>query len=129
MARHEWVRLRLDNWAEWLDRSERGALGYPKATPFARWQPASTEGNSHIPVSEVQAKATDDALAALRFTHPRLYLVVHMRWAGDPRKERAGRGGPMTVEATGRALCVACSTVFALQAQALDQLAMVLPRY
>lgn len=129
MARHEWVRQRLDNWANWLDRSERGALGYPKASTFARWQPTSTEGNNHIPVSEVQAKATDGAVNALRFTHPRLYLVVHMRWAGDPRVARSQRGGPLSVEATGRALCVAGSTVFALQAQALDHLALMLPRY
>lgn len=127
-ARHEWVRERLDNWSSWLERSERGALGYPRQASIAKWMPSGGDG-SHVPVSEVQARATDDAVNALRFVRPQLYLVVHLRWVGDPRVERKQRGGPLGVEPTARAMCVAVSTVYALQAQALDHLAMVLPRY
>lgn len=129
MSRHEWVRERLDNWANWLDRGERGAQGYPRQTAFAKWMPHGGVDGSHVPVSDVQARATDTAVNALRFTNAKLYLVVHLRWVGDPRLPAGQRGGPRGVEATAEAMCLAVSTVYALQAQALDVLAMALPRY
>lgn len=128
MAQHEWVRLRLDNWASWLERSERGTLGYPRQATFAKWQPSSSDG-AHVPVNDVQARATDDAINALRYVRPRWFLVLHLRWAGDPRLPLRERGGPLTVEGTAIALCVAASTVYALQAQAIEHLALTLPRY
>jgi hypothetical protein len=125
---HEWVRDRLDNWADWLGRSERGALGYPRQSTIARYMPAGGSDGAHVPVDEVMARATHDAVEGLRFRAPRLYLVVHLRWVGDPRVPPDKRGGPLGVEATGLALCVAVSTVYALQARALDELALVLKR-
>lgn len=128
MAKHEWVRERLDNWASWLERSERGALGYPRQAAFAKWMPHGCSDGAHVPVNDVQARATDDAVQALRFSNPRLYLVVHLRWVGDPRVTLDKRGGPRSVDETAQALCLAASTIYALQAQALDHLAMVLQR-
>lgn len=128
MARHEWVRERLDNWAMWLERSERGALGYPRQSTIARYMPTGGGDGAHVPVDEVQARATHDAVQGLRFGAPRLYLVVYLRWVGDPRKAAKERGGPLGVEASALALCVAASTMYALQAQALDALALKLKR-
>lgn len=126
--RHEWVRERLEEWAQWLGRSERGALGFPRQASIARWMPASGGDGAHVPVSEVQARATDDAVETLRRGHARLYLLIHLRWVGDPRKHARERGGPMGVEAAATELCVAVSTFYALQAQALDALALRLRR-
>lgn len=80
MARIEWVRHRLENWARWSARRGTGGLGYPKQTTFARLV-ASGGGNDGIPVSELEASETDDAVRALQLSKSHLYLTLDLHYA------------------------------------------------
>jgi hypothetical protein len=127
MARHEWVRERLENWARWHEQSGRKALGYPRASAFTRLTPGSTDSDSnHVPVDDVVARATDDAVQALRPKTPHLWLVLQCRYLGDPRNALKVRGGPLSVNDTARAMCIAVSTYYAHMNDALDRLALAL---
>lgn len=125
MARHDWVKSRLDNWARWLTRRESGALGFPRQSPFCR-EIASGSGpdGPAIPVNDIEAGRTHDAIEALKLTHSQLYLVVYCRYVGDPRMSERRRR-PLTVAETGQAMCCAQSTVYAHMSQALNHLAEV----
>ena len=40
MARLQWIKQRLDNWARWARERESGSLGYPKQSAFMRMTPS-----------------------------------------------------------------------------------------
>lgn len=77
MARIDWVRDKLDNWARW--QSQRGAYGqgYPKQSAFVRLAPSGSAWGNVIPVDDVDASRTNEAVEALRNGSPRLYEAVH----------------------------------------------------
>lgn len=125
MARHDWVKSRLDNWARWLTQRSSGALGFPRQSPFARSVPsgAGPDGPS-IPINDIEAARTHDAVEALKLTQSHLYLVICCRYIGDPRvAERRRR--PLAVVETATAMRCAESTVYAHMARALNHLAEV----
>lgn len=76
MARIEWVKDRLENWARWSVQREAGALGYPRQSVFARLAGKGTRAESVIPIDNVDAALTDDAVTALRWDRPHLYLTL-----------------------------------------------------
>ena len=76
MARIEWVKQRLDNWARWAVQREQGTLGYPKQSVFARMAGRGRRADTVIPIDVVDASVTDDAVQALRWDKPHLYLTV-----------------------------------------------------
>jgi Phage antitermination protein Q len=76
MARIDWVRQRLDNWARWASQREAGALGYPKQAAFARLAPGGSSMGSAVPVDSLDASITDDAVKSFRWTHPHLHLTL-----------------------------------------------------
>lgn len=83
MARNDWVRARLDNWARWLTQRESGALGFPKANILARNR-ASSASTDNIPVNDIEAQQTQAAVEGLRVSEPGLWFVVMCRYIGDP---------------------------------------------
>ena len=86
MARIEWVRHRLEEWARWSQQSESGALGFPSSSPFARMGPSTGVRESTVPTSALSASETDDAVKALQLTQSHLYLAVSLTYAkGLPR--------------------------------------------
>lgn len=94
MARIEWVRHRLENWARWSQQSESGALGYPKQTAFARMAPSRGRNESSVPVADLEASETDDAVKSLQFTQSHLYLALSLTYAkGLPCYQVAKRMG------------------------------------
>lgn len=94
MARIEWVKSRLENWARWSQQSESGALGYPKQSAFARMTPSGGRNESAVPTSDLEASETDDAVKSLQFTQSHLYLVLSLTYAkGLPRHVVAKRMG------------------------------------
>lgn len=112
MARIEWVRDRLENWARWHAQRSVGALGYPKASAFARLAGKGRRAEAVIPIDNVDASLTDDAVQALRWTRPHLYLTLtHIYVHG------------WDVKRTAVALCRAESTVQGHLGQADDALA------
>lgn len=127
MAKHEWVRAALDNWARWLEQSQRGGLGYPRQAALARLMPASTCSDTmHVPVDDLQARRLHDAIESMRFSRPELWLVIHLQWVGDPRQPAHLRGGALSVSETARTMNKAASTVYAYVSQAVEILAVKL---
>jgi Phage antitermination protein Q len=81
MARIEWVRQRLENWARWSAQQDSGGLGYPKQTAFARLGGKGSRSETIIPTDSIEASQTDDAVKSLRFVQSDLYLVLTLHYA------------------------------------------------
>ncbi len=126
MARHDWVRARLDNWARWLTRREAGGLGFYTRSVFAREIGSTADADGPlIPVNDIEAGRTHEAVEALRLTHSHLYLVAYCRHVGDPRVPSRRRRA-LSVAETAQAMHCAQSTVYAHMNQLLEQLAQAL---
>lgn len=94
MARIDYIRARLENWARWSQQSAAGALGYPKQSTFMRLVPSGGRSESIVPVNDLDASETNDAVNALRFTQSHLYMVLLLTYAkGFPRHAVAQRMG------------------------------------
>lgn len=76
MARIDWVRQRLEAWSRWSRSRESAALGYPTKSSFLRVGSSGTASGSAVPVTDIEASITDDAVTAMRFTHPHLWLTL-----------------------------------------------------
>lgn len=77
MARIEWVKQRLNNWALWKDRESRGGLGYATQAAFLKVA-ASTDRYREcvIPVDDVDAALTNSAVESLRGDKMHLYITL-----------------------------------------------------
>lgn len=78
MARIEAMKLRLENWALWHERGESGGLGYPRQSAFSRLAGRAQRAEAVVPVDEVEASITDQAIKALQFTQPHLHRTAHV---------------------------------------------------
>lgn len=78
MARTEWVKLRLDNWALWVDRQSRGGLGFASQAAFLNDVSGDRFRDSIIPIDEVDASVTDQAVQSLRLPRPALFMVLQL---------------------------------------------------
>lgn len=85
MARIEWVKAKLDNWSRWVVQRETGGSGYPKQSPFARAGGVSASTESMIPVDDIDASRTHDAVEGLRLLHSPLWLAIQCHYVGDPQ--------------------------------------------
>lgn len=79
MARIEWVKQRLDNWALWKERGANGGRGFYAGTSFLK-EAGSQSGyrETVIPVDEVDASVTDAAVESLRLTRSHLYITLQL---------------------------------------------------
>lgn len=76
MARIEWVHQRLENWALWR---ARGGFGYAKQSIFADGPAARGQvAEAVIPVDDLEASDTNDAVEALKLGHGHLYQTLHL---------------------------------------------------
>lgn len=92
MARIEWVKQRLENWAKWCQQSDSGALGYPSQSAFVRMAPARGRNEAAIPVHSLEASETDAAVKSLQLTQSHLFQAVTLTYAkGLPRHMVAKR--------------------------------------
>lgn len=86
MARTEWVRARLENWARWCAQQENSGLGYPTQTAFARLGGKGTRAEVALPIMALEAAETDQAVKSLQFTQSHLYQMLTLLYAkGLPR--------------------------------------------
>lgn len=83
MARIEWVKRRLENWALWKDRGESGSLGFPSSSSFLNTSSSGGYREAIIPVDECEAAVTNDAVLALGKTKPDLADCIHMIYVMD----------------------------------------------
>lgn len=116
MARVEWVKQRLDNWARWKDRQQGHGLGFYSQSAFLRM---AVDGggfrDASIPVDDVEAGKTDRAVQALRVPFPHLHRTLELIYLEDTG-----------VPECARQLCRAVSTVHANLALADLQIATYL---
>jgi len=91
MARIEWVKQRLENWALWKEREVHSGLGFAKQSVLLsdavdRYREAS------IPVDSVDAALTNTAVESLRDGRSHLYMTLQLIYiAGIGIRETARR--------------------------------------
>ena len=83
MARIEWVKQRLDNWALWKDREANGGLGFPSSSSFLR-EIDSGYREAIIPIDDCDASVTNDAVESLKHSAKHhLYICLQAIYVQD----------------------------------------------
>lgn len=78
MARIDWVKRRLDNWALWRQRQEGGGLGFATQSSFLRERyDCDRYREANVPVDEVEASTTDLGVEGLKLGHGHLHKTLH----------------------------------------------------
>lgn len=90
MPRIDSIRRRLENWQRWMLEGSSSALGYPRRSAFLRMVPATSTTESVVPVDDVEAAATHDAVESLRLRQSHLYQVLQLTYL---RRMTAGEAG------------------------------------
>ncbi|MDB5848572.1 MAG: hypothetical protein JWP29_2324 [Rhodoferax sp.] len=106
MARIDWVKYRLDNWALWKSRERGGGLGFASQAAFLNEATTDRYRESVIPIDEVDASVTDEAVEALKLPRPKLYEVLQLYYV-----EALGIQGTMSAMLIPRATVYACLDV------------------
>lgn len=79
MARIEWVKQRLENWALWHERQRRGGLGFASQSAFLREVvDCSRHEGPQIPVDEVDASVTHEAVESLKLGKGHLHKTLQL---------------------------------------------------
>lgn len=91
MARIEWVGQRLDNWARWKEREQSHGLGFYSQSAFLRVAVDGAGGyrEPRIPVDDVEAAGTDEAVQALLGSHPQLHRTLVLIYLEDTGQQVA----------------------------------------
>ena len=82
MARIEWMKIRLENWALWKAKEGGGGLGFPGQSSFMR-EPTSGYRESIIPIDDVDASLTNDAVESLKPARTHLYDCLQAIYIRD----------------------------------------------
>jgi len=117
MARIEWVRLRLNNWALYKLRDMGGGLGFAtQSVLLAERVDRYREININETIDSNDAATTDKAVESLKEPQPQVYAVLQCYYIGK---------GETSIRATARCLGKAESTISA----SLDQADLALRRW
>lgn len=128
MARIEWVKERLDNWARWVTQRAAGGSGYPKQAAFSRMaRSAQSSDSAMIPVDDIEAARTHAAVEALRFSNSGLWLALQCHYIGDPQASSRVRRPMATSEIAAR-MCIGDRAVRLQLERADEALAALLAR-
>jgi hypothetical protein len=76
MARIEWVKNRLENWALWAAAERSGGLGFASQSALLRTGPVEQTRESRVPIDEIDASITDEAVSSLIATHRDYHQTV-----------------------------------------------------
>jgi hypothetical protein len=76
MARIEWVKTRLDNWARWRCQMAGNGLGFSSQASFLNDSPGA-DREAKIPLDEIEASITHEGVEALKSTRPHVYQVLY----------------------------------------------------
>lgn len=91
MARIEWVKHRLNNWALCKERESRGGLGFATRSVLLS-EPSGGYRDSTMPVDEIDASVTNTGVEALRLPRSHLYMTLqHIYIQGLGIKETSRR--------------------------------------
>ena len=76
MARIDWVKSRLENWARWRCQMTGNGLGFAPQAAFLN----DVHGSDRvvkIPLDEIEASVTHEAVEALKDSRPHVYQVLY----------------------------------------------------
>jgi hypothetical protein len=102
MPRVEWVKYRLDNWALWHARQQEGGLGYYSSSSFLHEASADRYREAVVPVDEVDAALTDQAVQSLRPDRDHLHLTlccIYLKGLGVKETARRQARAESTIKA------------------------------
>ena len=91
MARIEWVKHRLNNWAIWKARESAGGLGFSKQNVLLALGQGDRYRESVVPVDDVDASTTDVAVESLRAGKGHLYLTLQLVYVKGVGHQEAAR--------------------------------------
>ncbi len=77
MARLDWVDARLKNWERWCCSMRGNGLGFASQASFLNDHPGA-DREIKIPIDEVEASITHDAVESLKVDRPRVYEVLYL---------------------------------------------------
>lgn len=103
MARIDWVQLRLENWARWHATMNAGGLGFATQAAFlTEAVDCDEQQGARIPIDEVEAGITHEAVEALRATHAHLHQTIglyYLRGEGISGTALKTQRAPSTIKA------------------------------
>lgn len=82
MARIEWIKLRLNNWALWKARDAGGGLGFATRSALLR-EPSGGYRESIIPIDETDASLTNQAVESLKSARTQLWDTLQCIYIKD----------------------------------------------
>ncbi|APW38982.1 hypothetical protein RD110_18690 [Rhodoferax koreense] len=100
MARIEWVKHRLNNWALWKVQEASGGMGFAKQSAFLNDAPQETTPEARIPVDEIDASVTNEGVESMKLSRPQLYETLQCIYPKG-----------MGIKATARERCCGESTI------------------
>lgn len=103
MARIEWIKQRLNNWALWKARQQGGGLGFATRSVLLSDESDTRYCGNIIPVDEIDAGTTDLAVESLKLPRPRLYQALHLIYIEN-----------LGIKGSARAMGIGTSSVSAL---------------
>jgi hypothetical protein len=77
MARIEWIKHRLDNWALWKVREASGGLGWATQSVLLANR-VDESRDSPLPIDEVDAEKTNQAVESLKLGKGHLYMTLQL---------------------------------------------------
>jgi len=77
MARIDWVKRRLDNWASWRVKADSLGLGYASSSILLAI-PSGGSRESAIPILETEAEETNRAVESLKLGKGHLYRTLEL---------------------------------------------------
>lgn len=103
MARIEWVKHRLENWALWHERGRGGGLGFNRQAAFLReCVDGGRDEGARVPVDEVEASVTHQAVESLKLGNGHLYKtlqLIYLRGVGIKQAALDMRRAESTIKA------------------------------
>lgn len=85
MARIDHIHRRLVVWGAWRARREDSGLGYPKVNILLSMGGGGASGyrETVLPLNEIEAAETDQAVESLRLVKSHLYVTLHHIYIGN----------------------------------------------
>jgi hypothetical protein len=83
VARIEWVKQRLENWALWKARMSGSGLGFYTQSSFLNEVDSSRYREARIPVDEVDAGVTNEAIESMLPDRQHLHDTLHLVYIED----------------------------------------------
>jgi hypothetical protein len=91
VARIEWVKQKLENWALWKERENAGGLGFARQSVLLSGSVIGGYREAIVPVDDVEASVTNEAVESLRLSRAQLYVTLYHVYIDDVGIREAAR--------------------------------------